>query len=67
MVADGVVTPPGAAPAIVLIEHASGLIDVAVDYENGPDGFKLRSAGLLRTARLLARGEVFVPSSVWRG
>ena len=66
-VADGVATPPGAAPAIVLIEHASGLIDVAVDYENGPDGFKLRSAGLLRTARLLARGEVFVPSSVWRG
>jgi hypothetical protein len=24
-------------------------------------------AGLLRTARLLARGEVFVPMSVWKG
>jgi len=66
-VATGLFAAPEAQPAIVLIEHPTGTIDVTVDYENGPDGFALRSAGLLRTARLLARGEVFVPKSIWQG
>ncbi len=66
-VAEGLFAAPKGAPAIVLIEHPAGTIDVTVDYENGPDGFVLRSAGLLRTARLLARGEVFVPASIWPG
>lgn len=66
-VAEGLFTPPRGAPALVLIEHPSGVIDVTVDYENGPAGFTLKSVGLLRTARLLARGEVMVPGSVWAG
>jgi 2-methylaconitate cis-trans-isomerase PrpF len=61
-VAEGLAAIPNTAPAVVKIEHASGDIDVTVDYENGPKGFDLRSAGLMRTARLLARGEIFVPS-----
>ena len=66
-VATGLFAPPQGVPALVVIEHPSGAIDVTIDYENGADGFALRSAGLLRTARLLARGEVFVPRSVWQG
>ncbi|WIV49800.1 4-oxalomesaconate tautomerase [Marivivens sp. LCG002] len=66
-VAEGLFTAPEGTPALVVIEHPSGTIDVTVDYESGADGFKLRSAGLLRTARLLARGEVLVPQSVWKG
>jgi 2-methylaconitate cis-trans-isomerase PrpF len=66
-VAEGLFVPPSGVPALVVIEHPSGGIDVTVDYENGADGFALRSAGLLRTARLLARGEVFVPQAVWQG
>jgi 4-oxalomesaconate tautomerase len=66
-VAEGLFVPPVGMPALVVIEHPSGTIDVTVDYENTADGFALRSAGLLRTARLLARGEVFVPRSVWQG
>jgi len=66
-VAEGLFTQPQGQPALVLIEHPGGVIDVTVDYENGPDGFTLNSAGLLRTARLLARGEVMVPASVWGG
>ncbi len=66
-VAEGLFVPPSGIPALVVIEHPSGGIDVTVDYENGADGFALRSAGLLRTARLLARGEVFVPQTVWQG
>lgn len=65
-VAQGVSTPPQGQPALVLIEHPSGVIDVTVDYDS-TDGFQLKSAGLLRTARLLARGEAMVPASVWDG
>lgn len=66
-VAEGLFTPPEGRPALVLIEHPGGVIDVTVDYENGPDGFMLKSAGLLRTARLLARGELMVPADIWDG
>ena len=52
-------------PATVTLEHATGQIDVLVDYDLTADGIDLRSAGLVRTARLLARGEVMVPASVW--
>ena len=66
-VADGLAAPPDAAPATVTLEHASGRIDVLVDFERTGEGVALRSAGLVRTARLLARGEVMVPASVWSG
>lgn len=66
-IAEGLFTPPAGVPALVLIEHPGGVIDVTVDYEGGAEGFSLRSAGLLRTARLLARGEVMVPAAVWPG
>jgi 4-oxalomesaconate tautomerase len=66
-VAEGLFTAPEGQPALVLLEHPSGVIDVTVDYSTGPEGFQLNSAGLLRTARLLARGEVMVPSRIWAG
>jgi len=66
-VADGLVAPVSGMPALVRIEHPMGEIEVTVDYADGPDGFTLNSAGLVRTARLIARGEVMVPSAVWPG
>ena len=57
----------GTAPERITIEHPSGVIEVTVDFESGPDGLVLKSAGLVRTARMLARGEVMVPASVWAG
>jgi 2-methylaconitate cis-trans-isomerase PrpF len=65
-VAEGMAAPVHGQPALVTIEHASGKIDVTVDYSIGHDGFELRSAGLLRTARLLARGELFIPGGIWK-
>jgi 2-methylaconitate cis-trans-isomerase PrpF len=65
-VAEGMAAPVHGQPALVTIEHASGKIDVTVDYAIGHDGFELRSAGLLRTARLLARGELFIPGGIWK-
>ena len=60
-VAEGLTTIPEGIPALVKIEHPSGAIEVTVDYEDNSEGFALKSAGIMRTARLLARGEVLVP------
>ena len=38
-----------------------------MDVDDEGDQVKVRRAALLRTARLLMRGEVFVPASVWSG
>ena len=65
-VSDGLLERPNESPATVLLEHASGMIDVLVDFANDGD-FTLNSAGLTRTARKLAAGHVFVPKSVWAG
>ncbi len=66
-VADGLAALSNEAPATITLEHASGMIDVIADYENGTQGFQLRSAGLVRTARKLAEGTVFVPGEIWAG
>ncbi len=58
-------TRPVESPANVVLEHASGTIDVLVDFSNDDDGFALNAAGLVRTARKLADGQVFVPKTVW--
>ncbi|WP_226688466.1 4-oxalomesaconate tautomerase [Ruegeria arenilitoris] len=65
-VADGLLDRPKASPADVVLEHASGKIDVLVDFSNDQE-FKVNSAGLVRTARKLADGHVYVPESVWNG
>ena len=59
-IADGLLTRPTTTPATVTIEHPSGMIDVVVDYNTGGNGFDLNSAGLVRTARKLASGNLFV-------
>ena len=66
-VADGLAAIPKETPATITLEHASGTIDVVVDFENTAQGFNLKSAGLVRTARKLAAGEVFVPRAIWTG
>ena len=58
---------PNETPAHLTLEHASGTIDVVVDFENTAEGFVVNSAGLVRTARKLAAGEVFIPASIWNG
>ncbi len=44
----------------IKLEHPTGVIDVVFDHAMGPDGFELKSAGLLRTARKLMSGHVHV-------
>ncbi len=63
-VADGLLDRPDSSPADVVLEHASGKIDVLVDFSNDEE-FNVNAAGLVRTARKLADGHVYVPESVW--
>lgn len=65
-IADGLLERPTESPANVVIEHASGTIEVLVDFAKN-NGFSLNSAGLLRTARKLADGKIYVPSHIWEG
>lgn len=65
-IADGLLERPTESPANVVIEHASGTIEVLVDFAKN-NGFSLNSAGLLRTARKLADGTIYIPSHIWEG
>jgi 4-oxalomesaconate tautomerase len=58
-ISDGLLTRPTTSPSAITIEHASGSIEVVVDFTMGDDGFSLKSAGLVRTARKLAEGHLF--------
>ncbi len=64
-VADGMMDRPTAGPTTVTLEHPMGLMDVIVDFDMTSEGFTHKSAGLVRTCRKLAAGEVFIPKSVW--
>ncbi|MCJ8150254.1 MULTISPECIES: 4-oxalomesaconate tautomerase [Shinella] len=64
-VAADLVEEVAASPTLLRLEHPSGHIDVVVDYELVDGGLRMRSAGIMRTARLLVRGEVMVPRAVW--
>ncbi|MEM9232369.1 MAG: PrpF domain-containing protein, partial [Pseudomonadota bacterium] len=64
-VTDGLLDSLTASPAEVVLEHASGKIDVLVEFSTD-EGFTVKAAGLVRTARKLADGHVYVPKSVWK-
>ncbi len=49
----------------VEVEHPTGFFTVTIDVAASGGTVAVTRSALLRTARLLMRGEVFVPSSVW--
>ncbi|MEP4247346.1 PrpF domain-containing protein [Tateyamaria sp.] len=59
-VADGLVAIPNVVPATPTLKHASGQIEVVVDYGQTDTGIVIKIAGLIHSARTLAAGEVFV-------
>ncbi len=66
-VADGIARLPNETPAKIVLEHPTGTIEVLVDHETTAAGTAIKSAGLVRTARKLASGNVHVPRAVWEG
>lgn len=65
-VCEGVAVLPAGNPRKLSIEHPTGEFSVELELD-AEDPQKVVRAGLLRTARLLMRGEVMVPRSVWAG
>ncbi len=59
----GLVTETG--ETTLQVEHPSGYFDITMKVRTSGADVEVTSAALLRTARLLMRGEVFVPHSVW--
>lgn len=65
-VANEVARLPGGNPKTISVEHPSGEFSVELELDR-QDPQKVARAALLRTARLIMRGEVMVPASVWQG
>ena len=49
----------------VVVEHPSGFFTVSLDVDRAAAVPEVRRAALLRTARLLMRGQVMVPAALW--
>lgn len=69
-VCEGVAVMPSGLTKNVSVEHPTGEFSVALQTEAAshlPGGQLVKQAALLRTARLLMRGEAMVPASIWAG
>jgi 4-oxalomesaconate tautomerase len=53
--------------AEIEVEHPTGFFTVTIEVARSGGVFAVTRSALLRTARLLMRGEVLVPRSVWDG
>jgi 4-oxalomesaconate tautomerase len=65
-VCDGIAVMPPGTDKTVSVEHPTGEFSVALQIDPA-DPQNVTRAALLRTARLLMRGEVMVPRAVWAG
>lgn len=54
-------------PGRLSVEHPSGEFSVDLEVVEGQDGLEVKRAALLRTARRLFAGHVFIPARVWAG
>ncbi len=66
-VAQGIAAAVGGSPATICIEHPMGVMDVVVNFTRQGDVLDFHSAGVIRTSRLIARGELLVPSQLIEG
>lgn len=64
-VANAVASGVTDSPAVITIEHPSGTIDIKQEYSIDNSQLKLIRSGVLRTARMLFRGELYVSRSIW--
>ena len=65
-VAEGIAVLSDGEVQTISVEHPTGEFSVALELDR-QNPQKVIRAALLRTARLLMRGEVMIPASVWKG
>ena len=63
-VADGIAVLPDKGN-VYSVEHPTGEFSVTLEIDYSGRQPEVRKAGLLRTARLLSRGEVLIPAGIW--
>lgn len=66
-IGQGILDPNRSSPTKLDLEHPMGILEVRFDFAVKDKDFVVNSAGLTRTARKLAGGEVFIPKSIWAG
>jgi 4-oxalomesaconate tautomerase len=67
-VTNGIAVVPAGSEKSIVVQHPSGtfLVRLRVD-EGAPPENLIKRAGVIRTARTLMRGNVFISSSIWDG
>lgn len=65
-VAAGIAVVPAGSSKSISVEHPSGEFTVELEVDPACPQNVMRAA-LLRTARLLMRGEVMIPAAIWKG
>ena len=58
---------PAAPQGVISIEHPSGMIAIDLDVELDRQPPVIRRAALIRTARRIFDGHVYVPEHIWPG
>jgi 4-oxalomesaconate tautomerase len=66
-ITEGIAELPPGPRRMIVIEHPSGTIAAEFELAGSHDAPVIRRAALVRTARKLMAGSVFVPASVWAG
>lgn len=64
-VAAQMVQPPGNGRAVLSIEHPTGEFSVALDVAVHGDTYEIWKSGAVRTARLISKGELYIPGGIW--
>ena len=57
----------GTIPAHLFLSHPTGIMEVMIDFDLFGKEFIHKAAGLIRTARKLAEGKIFIPNKTWNG
>ncbi len=65
--AAAVASVPEGSDKTISVEHPSGKFTVSLSVDQSGAVPRIVRAGLLRTARMIMRGDVFVPHGVWDG
>ena len=65
--AEGIASVPEGRVKQMSVEHPTGEFSVTLEVGGTRDQPAVLKAGLLRTARLIMRGEVLVPADIWDG
>ena len=65
-VAATIAQPPKDGGTLLSVEHPSGEFSVDLDVVMSGDRCEVKKSALLRTARLISKGEVYIPAGIWK-